>query len=293
MPSSSDPRLLAVPASVAAIGALAWAGSQGGVIVGSVPLFAACVGLALVVQWVAFVPAWLGRTERFFDLVGSLTYLLVTAIALALRPSPDVRAGLLAALVAVWAARLGTFLVRRIHAAGKDGRFDELKTSFSGFLMAWSLQGVWISFTVGAALAAITSGRSVPLGGWGWLGLAVWLAGFGIEVVADRQKRDFRADPANEGRFISTGLWAWSRHPNYFGEIVLWVGIAIIAAPALQGWQVATLVSPLFVTLLLTKGSGIPPLEERADARWGGEPGYERYKAETPVLVPRPPVSVS
>jgi steroid 5-alpha reductase family enzyme len=246
-----------------------------------------------VVQWVAFVPAWLGRTERFFDLVGSLTYLLVTAIALALRPSPDVRAGLLAALVAVWAARLGTFLVKRIHAAGKDGRFDELKTSFPGFLMAWSLQGVWIVFTVGAALAAITSGRSVPLGAWGWLGLAVWLAGFGIEVVADRQKRDFRADPANEGRFISTGLWAWSRHPNYFGEIVLWVGIAIIAAPALQGWQVATLVSPLFVTLLLTKGSGIPPLEERADARWGGEPGYERYKAETPVLVPRPPVSVS
>jgi steroid 5-alpha reductase family enzyme len=198
------------------------------------------------------------------------------------------RAGLLAALVAVWAARLGTFLFRRIQADGKDARFDRVKTSFSGFLLAWTLQGVWICFTVGAALAAITSGRSVTLGMAAWVGLAVWAVGFGVEVVADLQKSRFRSDPANKGRFISTGLWAWSRHPNYFGEIVLWIGVAIIAAPALQGWQYATLVSPVFVAILLTRGSGIPLLERRADATWGGQPDYERYKATTPVLVPRP-----
>jgi len=289
MSGSSAPKLLAVPASLALVGGLSWAGSQGGAMVGPVPLFAFCALLALLIQWIAFVPAYLAGTERYYDLTGSGTYLTVTALAIGLTPSTDTRSGLLAALVAIWAARLGTYLFRRIRADGKDRRFDEVKTSFSGFLLAWTLQGVWICFTLGAALAAITSLDSVPMAAPAWIGLVVWVVGFGIEVVADRQKRHFRSDPANEGRFISTGLWAWSRHPNYFGEIVLWIGIALIAAPALQGWQYATLVSPVFVILLLTMGSGIPPLERRADEKWGGQPDYERYKASTPVLVPRPP----
>lgn len=289
MSESSASELLAVPASLAMVGALSWAGSQGGVTVGPISLFTLCALVALLIQWLAFVPAFLAGSERYYDLTGSLTYLTVTALAFGLAPSADARSGLLAALVAVWAARLGTFLFRRIQADGRDSRFDRVKTSFSGFLMAWTLQGVWICFTAGAALAAITSDRSVPMGAAAWIGLAVWIVGFGIEVVADLQKSRFRSDPGNEGRFISTGVWAWSRHPNYFGEIVLWTGVAIIAAPALQGWQYATLISPVFVTVLLTMGSGIPLLEKRADEKWGGEPEYERYKSTTPVLVPRPP----
>ena len=112
-----------------------------------------------------------------------------------------------------------------------------------------------------------------------------------IEIVSDRQKSAFRNDPANAGRFINTGLWAWSRHPNYFGEIVLWIGIAIIAIPVLQGWQWATLISPVFVTFLLTKVSGVPMLEEAADQRWGGQEDYEAYKRATPVLVMKPPMA--
>ena len=99
----------------------------------------------------------------------------------------------------------------------------------------------------------------------------------------------FRADPANEGRFITTGLWAWSRHPNYFGEILLWAGIALIAFPVLQGAQLATLISPVFVFVLLTRISGVPLLESRGKKRWGDEPAYQEYKARTPVLWPRPP----
>ena len=112
--------------------------------------------------------------------------------------------------------------------------------------------------------------------------------GFAFEAVADSQKSRFRADPANKGRFIHTGLWAWSRHPNYFGEIVLWIGVAIIALPVLRGWQWVTLISPVFVTLLLTRVSGVPMLEKRADEKWGGQEDYEAYKERTPVLVPRP-----
>ena len=107
--------------------------------------------------------------------------------------------------------------------------------------------------------------------------------------MADLQKSRFRADPANRGRFISTGVWAWSRHPNYFGEIVIWVGVFVIAAPVLRGWQWVGILSPVFVTLLLTRVSGIPLLEKRADRQWGGRPEYEAYKARTSVLVPRPP----
>ena len=121
------------------------------------------------------------------------------------------------------------------------------------------------------------------------IGLLIWAAGFGIEAAADLQKSRFRADPANKGTFIHSGLWAWSRHPNYFGEITLWIGVALIALPVLQGWQYVTLISPVFVILLLTRVSGVPLLEKRADEKWGGQEDYEAYKTRTPVLVPRPP----
>jgi steroid 5-alpha reductase family enzyme len=148
-----------------------------------------------------------------------------------------------------------------------------------------------VFLTLSCALAAMTSVTRVPLGGSAALGTAVWLAGFAIEVVADRQKSRFRADPGNRDRFITTGLWAWSRHPNYFGEITSWVGIALIAWPALAGWQLATLISPVFVFVLLTRVSGIPLLESRAREKWGHDPDYRAYRARTPVLLPRPPVS--
>lgn len=128
-----------------------------------------------------------------------------------------------------------------------------------------------------------------PLGWPTALGLAVWVCGFSIEVVADRQKSRFRDSPGNATACITSGLWAWSRHPNYFGEILLWCGVAIVAAPVLSGWQWVTLISPVFVALLLTQASGIPMLEKSADDRWGTDADYQAYKARTPILMLRPP----
>lgn len=281
--------ILPVPAILVVAAGVAWAGSQHGVRVAGVPLFALCAVLAFAINWAAFVPAYRRQTERFFDLTGSLTYLALVGTALALRESPGSRALLLGALVAVWAARLGSFLFARILREGRDTRFDALKASASRFFVTWTLQGLWVLLTVSCALAAITAVHAVPLGALAWLGALVWVAGFAIEAVADEQKRRFRADPANEGRFIQTGLWAWSRHPNYFGEITLWTGVALVAWPALTGWQHVTLVSPVFVALLLTRVSGVPMLEARAEKRWGGDPAYRAYRERTPVLVPRPP----
>ena len=119
------------------------------------------------------------------------------------------------------------------------------------------------------------------------IGVLVWAFGFSLKWLADSQKSRFSANPANKGKFIQTGLWARSRHPNYFGEIVLWIGVAIIAIPVLQGWQWVAMISPVFVTLLLTRVSGVPLLEKKADKKWGGQEDYESYKKKTPVLIPK------
>ncbi len=283
-------RSLALIFGSVSIGALvAWAGSAGGARVGSVPVFALCGLLAFVINWLVFIPSSAARTERYYDLTGSLTYLTVTLVAVALSDDLDARAALAAGMVIVWAARLGTFLFLRIRRQGHDGRFDTIKTDPLRFFATWTIQGLWVLLTAAAALAIITTSVREQLGWVGYAGIVVWLAGFVIEVVADRQKSAFRESPANDGRFITTGLWAWSRHPNYFGEITLWTGVAIMAVPILAGWQWVVLVSPLFVALLLTRGSGVPMLEARADRRWGEDEAYQAYKRSTPVLIPRPP----
>lgn len=268
---------------------LALAGSQGGVtVLTGIPLFALGVVIAFFIQWIVFIPAYFKKTEKFFDLTGSLTYITVIVFAVALSPEIDIRSLLLMVLVSIWAIRLGTYLFRRILKEGEDKRFKEIKQSGTRFFLTWTLQGVWVSFTLAAALAAITVEQRTEFGVIGLVGLLVWIIGFGFETIADYQKSKFRSVPENKGKFITNGLWSISRHPNYFGEILLWIGIAIIALPTLQGWRWLTLISPVFVTILLTKVSGVPLLEKRADNKWGGQEDYEEYKKRTPVLIPNP-----
>jgi steroid 5-alpha reductase family enzyme len=280
--------LIALPIVILMGFGMALAGSQGGASIGGIPIFALAVGLAFLIQWLVFIPAYLLQTEKFYDLTGSITYITVTTIAVLFSPVVDDRSILLLALVLIWATRLGTFLFRRIYESGKDARFDEIKPSFFRFLNTWTLQGLWVTFTLAAALAAITTTTRQELGVLALLGFLVWLFGFSVEVLADVQKSRFRSDPENRGRFIQSGLWAWSRHPNYFGEIMLWIGVAIIVLPVLRGWQWVTLISPLFVALLITRISGVPMLEKKADERWGGQEDYEAYKERTPALILKP-----
>lgn len=287
MNSANRNALIAILAATVLGLLVALAGSDGGAGIGDLPLFGLSVGLAYLVQWAAFLPAYLRQTERFFDLTGSITYVSIFTLAILLSPDPDARAVLLYLLVTIWAVRLGSFLFRRIRHAGGDDRFEEIKPSVLRFLSVWTLQALWVTLTGAAALAAITSVNRKGIDLWAGAGFLVWVCGFGMEVVADAQKSRFSASPGNRGRFITTGLWSRSRHPNYFGEITLWSGIALIAVPVLQGWQWVVLVSPLFVAVLLIRVSGIPLLEQKADRKWGGQEEYEAYKRSTPVLVPR------
>lgn len=281
--------IVGIAAAVLLGAGVALAVSDGGVTVGSLPVFALCALLAYGVNWLAFIPSNAAQTEKYFDLTGSITYVTVTVVAVVLSGDADARVLIVSAMVIVWALRLGTFLFRRIREDGRDSRFDEIKVNALRFLAVWTIQGLWVLMTAAAAWAIITSSTREDLGWLGYLGIAIWLLGFGIEVASDRQKSAFRQDPANEGRFISSGLWAWSRHPNYFGEITLWTGVAIMAIPVLSGWQWVALISPIWVTIQLTKVSGIPMLERRSDERWGEEQAYKEYKEVTPVLILRPP----
>jgi steroid 5-alpha reductase family enzyme len=272
-------------ASLAVGGLIALAGSHNGALWMGLPLFALCCCIAFIVQWFLFIPAYVFQTERYFDLAGSVTYISLVLVALYLYGAGDPRALIIGGLVIIWACRLGTFLFRRVSVDGEDRRFRSIKPDFLQYLMTWTIQGLWVSVTLAAGLAAMTASEHEPIGLLGSIGISLWVFGFVVEVVADNQKLKFRRE--QPGEFITGGLWQYSRHPNYFGEIVLWLGIAILAFPVLQGWQYATLISPVFVFFLLTKISGVRMLEFRANKRWGEDPEYQIYRSNTPVLVPR------
>jgi steroid 5-alpha reductase family enzyme len=259
------------------------------------------VAVCFGVNWLAWIPASALRSERFYDLTGSITFVSVTGFVVfvaARAPAVPLTVPRLlpAVFVVVWTVRLGSFLVARIHRAGKDGRFDALKTSPVRFFVPWTLQGLWVLLTSLAMVVQVTATAESPapspppLPYWAPVaGALLWLAGFTIEVVADAQKAAFASNEQNRGRFLTTGLWAWSRHPNYFGETLLWTGVFVMGVQDYAGGQWVAVVSPLFVFVLLRFVSGVPLLERRADARWGDDPAYVAWRDATPVLFLRPP----
>ena len=250
-----------------------------------------CAALAIGVQWLAWLPSSLKQTERFYDLAGGLTYLAIIGFSLwagSQTESPSAREWIISLLVAIWSFRLSCFLFIRIHRTGKDGRFDDLKTSPTRFLVPWTLQGLWVFITMNVVIVINSQASSAPpLGIWDAIGLTVWILGFGIEVIADNQKMSFNAIPENRGKWIDEGLWSFSRHPNYLGEILLWSGIACFGISCFTGFERIAWVSPVFIYLLLTKVSGIPILDKRALTKWGNDPDYLHYRANTPRLFPR------
>lgn len=262
---------------------------QGSVNISGISLIYFCCAFIFLAQWLVFIPSYIFETEHYFDLTGSLTYVSVTLLAILFTVDISLRDILLALFVWIWAFRLGSFLFIRVKKAGSDGRFDLMKKDFWWFLMTWTIQGLWVFLTLAMALAAITSESKMATDIFAVVGTLIWIFGFSIEVVADQQKTNFKDDPNNKDKFITVGLWSWSRHPNYFGEMVLWIGIAVIAFPVLIGWQLVALISPIFVIFLLTRISGITMLESRGYKKWKDDPAYIDYLERTSVLVPFPP----
>ena len=255
------------------------------------PFFFVLLCISFLLHWIVFVPSYFFRTERFYDITGTLAYLTLLVVSIIflnlLSENPiKLRSIVITSMVAVWSVRLGIYLFIRILNEGEDKRFREIKASFSKFLLSWSMSAFWVFMTSINAIAAITQNSTHSDDLFFFAGTLFWITGFSFEVIADEQKRRFKSNPLNQGKFITEGLWGFSRHPNYLGEILLWTGIAIISIPALEGWLLLTLVSPIFVYLLINYISGVNLLEHRADEKWGMLKEYQKYKKKTPVLFP-------
>ena len=248
------------------------------------PLVKNLILLIFSIQWIIFIPAYIFQTEKFFDLTGSITYLTTVLAALYITDSGKIADYVIVLCIVIWAIRLGSFLFMRIHKAGEDRRFREIKTNFTRFFMTWTLQGMWVSMCLLCVLTALSSYSGIIMNNVFYIGLLIFILGFIIEVVADHQKTVFRKDLNNKDKFISTGLWSYSRHPNYFGEILLWFGVAVMSFSSLQGLQYFTLISPIFVYILLVYISGIRILENQGDKKWGHLDSYKEYLKNTPRL---------
>ena len=259
-----------------------------------------CAGYSFIIHWLFFIHAYLYQTEHYFDATGSFTYISLSLIVIInslnnySNDGVNIYSLIIGFMVIIWAARLGSFLFKRVKEVGQDIRFIEMKKDFFWFLMTWTLSGLWVFLTYAAGLLAMTSISAE--GSFSYyhyfcliLGSFIWIVGFLIEVISDHQKKIFRRNLSNKGMFIKTGLWAWSRHPNYFGEILLWTGISIISLPTMAGLKFIVLISPIFVYILLTKISGIPMLEKSSDMKWGNDPSYIEYKKNTPELFLKKP----
>jgi len=270
---------------------IAVASSQDATYYKGYPPLLICMAVSFLIHWIIFIPSFINKTEKFFDITGTLGYIsvLITSSYLAIRLSPDTlefRSLIVILFILTWTLRLGSFLFIRIIKSGADTRFDEVKKVFSKFLIWWSISALWVFLTSVNALTMIINNKKTPDDTYLYIGVILWLVGFIFEVVADEQKRRFNSNPNNSGKFITSGLWSISRHPNYFGEIVLWYGIAVITFPTLEGWQYLTLISPIFVTFLLLKVSGLNLLEQRAEDKWGKLESYKKYKESTSTLIP-------
>jgi steroid 5-alpha reductase family enzyme len=250
-------------------------------------LFSFVIIAGVQVLFFAFAAGF--RTDRLTDISYGLTFVIVTLFILALQRRPSLWQVLLVSLVTVWGLRLGLYLFIRILKIGRDERFDGRREKPGKFARFWTLQAVsvWIILL---PVTLYMSDTSRP--GFSWpviVGLVLWLAGFLIETAADQQKFAFKNKRENRGKWIENGLWKYSRHPNYFGESLMWLGIFVFTIPVLRGWMWAALVSPVYITLLLLFVTGIPILEKKALKNYGKDPAYRAYVERTSLFIPLPP----
>lgn len=238
------------------------------------------------IQWFMFVISATWKTEKFYDITGSCTFISLAYLCYQWSPVYSLRQSIQAAMVSIWATRLGLFLFTRIMKAGKDRRFEEARENLGLLFALWTLQGLWIIITILPTLMLLLSKRDSPLNNRDYIGWSLWVLGFFFEVTADYQKSVFRNNLQNKGHFINTGLWSVSRHPNYFGEIIMWFGLYLSASSVLRGYELLAVLCPVFDMILITRISGIPILERYGILKWGHLPSYQEYLKNTAVLIP-------
>uniref|UniRef100_A0A914XL74 Steroid 5-alpha reductase C-terminal domain-containing protein n=1 Tax=Plectus sambesii TaxID=2011161 RepID=A0A914XL74_9BILA len=243
------------------------------------------------IQWVGWLAASLLRTEKFYDLTGSLTFVyIVLRTILYSRSCTSWRQKLQAGCVLVWTIRLGGFLFYRVLFEGGDRRFDEIKRNWIKFFVAWTLQGVWISASLYPSIRLWEKDETTAQLAFSYqdgFGYSIWLLAWLLEAVADIQKYRFKRNPANKDKWIDEGVWRIVRHPNYLGEIVIWYMLWLTASQTFTSpWEYLTVLCPTFNAVLIIFISGIPPQAKRGMEKWGHLPEYQEYLSKRYKLIP-------
>jgi steroid 5-alpha reductase family enzyme len=246
------------------------------------------LGIALAVNGVFFAVAAARRTDVVTDLSYSLTFAVLAVVLLFTGAAEPIQL-VASLLVVLWAVRLGSYLFRRIMRMKVDHRFDGMRDDPLRFARFWLLQAITVAVVMLPVTYLLDRDDPPGIGAWSIAGAAVWLVGLLVEAIADAQKSAFKAKAENRDRFVASGLWRYSRHPNYFGEMLVWWGLFLYTVPVLHGAAFAVVAGPVFITLLLLFVSGIPPLERSAEEKYGSDPAYREYKRRTSILVPLPP----
>lgn len=242
-----------------------------------------CFVVSMGINIFLFIPAFIFKTDIFTDLSYSLSFIILI-LSVFFRNNIRLYSSIISGMIIIWACRLGVFLFVRIRHMKKDSRFNDKRGHFWKFLSFWILQGFSV-FIILLPACLYINGSSEKIF---WPGPAVWVLGLIIESYADRQKYQFKNNPSNQNKFIQSGLWRFSRHPNYFGEILCWVGLYLSVFTGLPPiTSIIGIISPLYITVLLYFISGAPLLEQSADKKWGTQEDYLAYKKNTGMIVPR------
>lgn len=244
--------------------------------------------ISFAIQIAFFVIAATLKTDKVTDLSYGLSFVKISVLLLIIGGSFYLYQIVIAALITAWGLRLAFYLFYRIFKMGRDKRFDGIRENPVKFAGFWLLQAVSIWIIMLPATIALSAGSQKGPDIFLIAGALIWLVGLFFETVADWQKFKFKSNPENSGQWIQSGLWKYSRHPNYFGEILCWIGIFILAIPALSGWLWLSVISPVYITFLLLFLSGIPTLEKKYDERYAGNEAYKQYKNQTSILIPIP-----
>jgi steroid 5-alpha reductase family enzyme len=244
--------------------------------------------ISVIINTVGFILGYGFKTDKFTDISYALTFTVIAVFGLINSSRASVQ-WIITVLILLWAARLGSYLLIRIRRIGRDKRFDTRRNSFIKFGSFWLLQAitVWIVMLAASLLYGVSASMGITL--ITFIGVFIAVLGIVIEYIADMQKFNFISQTNNKGKWIDSGLWKYSRHPNYFGEILMWIGIFVITAEWLNKTQTyIAVLSPMFISFMIIFVSGIPLLEKSAEKKWGNDKNYIRYRKTTSVLIPLP-----
>lgn len=246
-------------------------------------------------QFLFFTVTYIAKFDKLTDFAGSTNFIVLALMTLIVGGQYEARQIVNTVCVVVWGTRLGAFLFYRIFLWGEDNRFDDKRQNLAKLAVFWMLQAVWV-WTVSLPVTITNSKRAENISdpsALAYVGWAIFALGFLIEAIADQQKLVYKAKPESNGRWTDVGVWAWSRHPNYFGEIIIWWALYLASVRDFQGPEHAAVAGPIFITLLLLFVSGVPMLERSWDRKYGRKDGYDEFKNRTSVLIPIPPVLYS